>query len=118
MPDSQQTEQPVRVFTVGFEQNYDRGILEYGSEFKKLGRRSTYPGGFAACRVEDAFRLIHEFDQLGKWAVYELEADWERDTVPSENGWWHALINDSLIVRKVVSAQDVPIRSPTDDNQV
>ena len=89
------------VFTVGHESNYDQGIIEHGDAFRKLGRREDYPGGFACCSVYDAQRLIDEFEKRGEWAVFELDADWERDTVPSENGWWHALINDSVVTRKV-----------------
>lgn len=91
------------VFTVGHEANYDRGIVEYGKKFQKLGRRKDYPGGFAVRTPEDAERLIDEHGKRGEWAVYALAADWEKDTVPSENGWWHALVKSSLIICKIPS---------------
>lgn len=91
------------VFTVGHEANYDRGIVEYGKKFQKLGRRKDYPGGFALRTPEDAERLIDEQGKRGEWAVYALAADWEKDTVPSENGWWHALVKSSRVVRKIPS---------------
>lgn len=91
------------VFTVGHEANYDRGIVEYGKKFQKLGRRKDYPGGFAVRTPEDAERLIDEQGKRGEWAVYALAADWEKDTVPSENGWWHALVKSSRVVRKIPS---------------
>lgn len=91
------------VFTVGHETNYDRGIVEYGKKFQKLGRRKDYPGGFAVRTPEDAERLIDEQGKRGEWAVYALAADWEKDTVPSENGWWHALVKSSRVVRKIPS---------------
>ncbi len=89
------------VYTVGNEQNYDLNIALYGAGFKKVGHRPNYPGGFACKTPEDAARLIAERGYRGAWAVYELAADWEADTAPSENGWWHALINDARILRKV-----------------
>ncbi len=89
------------VFTVGHEQTYDRGIREQGDKFQKLGRNKDYPGGFAFCSFADAQRLIDEFDKRGQWAVYELDADWDLDTVKSDNGWWHALLKDSVIIGKV-----------------
>ena len=94
------------VYTVGHEESYDDGIKGLGKAFLKLGRKNDYPGGFAVCSVDDAIRLIEEQDKVGYWAVYELDADWEKDTVQSLNGWWHALINDSLILRKVFSSKE------------
>lgn len=94
------------VFTVGHEANYDRGIVEYGAKFQKLGRRKDYPGGFAVRTPQDAERLIDEHGKRGEWAVYALSADWEKDTVPSENGWWHALVKSSRVVRKIPSLND------------
>jgi len=91
------------VFTAGHEANYDWGIVEYGKKFQKLGRRKDYPGGFAVRTPEDAERLIEEQGKRGEWAVYALAADWEKDTTPSENGWWHALVKSSRVVRKIPS---------------
>jgi len=94
----------VTVFTVGNEQAYDLGLQVRGKDFQKIGRRNGlvnhYPGGFAFKSADDANKLIKEFERQDEWAVYELEADWEKDTVPSKNGWWHALINDVRIIRK------------------
>ena len=95
------------VFTVGHEANYDRGIVEYDKKFQKQGRRKDYPGGFAVRTPEDAERLIDEQGKRGEWAVYALAADWKKDTVPSENGWWHALVKSSLIVRKIPSLNSI-----------
>ena len=89
------------VFTVGHARNYDKNLAKHGKDFKKLGRGGDYPGGFACRTIEDAERLIDEQGGRGKWAVYELEADWDKDTVPSCAGWWHSLINDARILRKV-----------------
>ena len=96
------------IFTVGNEVNYDRGILVQGSKFLKVGRRDGYPGGFACKFASDAARLIAEFGKCGEWAVYEILASWDTDTAPSANGWWHALIHDSVVIRKVESASKDP----------
>jgi hypothetical protein len=93
------------VYTVGTETGYDRGLRQGAGRFRKIGRRGVYPGGFALASPEDAERLIDERGMRGVWAVYRLDADLERDTVPSENGWWRALVNDSVILEKVESAK-------------
>ncbi len=94
-------EREFEVYTVGNEKNYDHGIVTYGKRFKKLGRQRDYPGGFAVQTPEEAERLIDERGKRGEWAVYALDASWERDTVPSENGWWRALVKSSRIVCKI-----------------
>lgn len=91
-----------RVFTVGNEEAYDHGIQTLGDDFLKLGKRPNYAGGYALSSVEDAQMLIDEQDMRGTWAIYELDADWEKDTVVSRNGWWRALLRDARIIRKVI----------------
>jgi len=90
----------MKVFTVGQEESYDRGIEEFGAAFQKKGRHEGYAGGFAFASSADASLLIEEMGMKG-WAVYELDADLVRDTVPIEGGWWRELLVDSLILRKV-----------------
>lgn len=101
-----------KVFTIGHERNYDRGLREQGETFYKLGRRGyaghwgpSYPGGYAFSSVADAARRIVEAGRVGEWAVYELAADWEADTEPSEDGWWNSLVNDARIVRRAASVR-------------
>jgi hypothetical protein len=89
------------VFTVGNEERYDKGLKKYGKLMEKTGRRPDYAGGFAVQTADDASRLIEEMGKTGEWAVYELDADWDKDTTPSDNGWWHALLRDSTILRKI-----------------
>lgn len=89
------------VFTVGSEQAYDNNLKYLGAKFRKLGRSLDYPGGYALRSVADARRLIKEQGPGCDWAVYELDADWDVDTVPSKNGWWRALIWSRQIIRKV-----------------
>lgn len=98
---AQMREPDYDVFTVGNEKNYDRGIAEHGITFVKTGRTPNYPGGFAVRTPQDGWKLIAELGKLGEWAVYALAAFWHKDTAPSANGWWHALLNDAQILRKI-----------------
>ena len=87
------------VFTVGNEAVYDRGLAEHGSDFKKLGRRGDYPGGYAFQSVDAARWLIAR--EGNDWAVYKLDAQWDTDTAQSPNGWWHALLRSRRILKKI-----------------
>lgn len=101
------------IYTVGHETTYDEHLAgPNAAKFRKLGRRKKdgYPGGFAAKTPEDAMQIIHEMGKGREWAVYEVDADWEKHTVPSEHGWWHALIKTSRIVRKVAFSVTVTQR--------
>ena len=89
------------VYTVGHEETYDIRLAIHGDGFVKKGASDNYVGGFACQTVPAARLLIREFGKEGEWAVYELEADWNKDAVPSNNGWWYALRNDSVVIRKV-----------------
>lgn len=94
------------VFTIGNEETYDRGLQQLGDAFCKMGAKPPrYPGGFALKTVEDACRLIDEFGKQSEWAVYRLEADWDKDTKPSDNGWWHSLQRDATILEKAQPAE-------------
>lgn len=89
------------VFTIGHRKNYDRGLKRYGRDFKKVGRTADYPGGYAFTSPATAMKRIDELHKVGVYAIYELEADLDKDTVPSDNGWWRALIRDAVILRRV-----------------
>jgi hypothetical protein len=83
------------IYTIGHRESYLRGLQQ--GVLYKLGRRKDYPGGYAFKTKEDAQRRIDEvYDD--SYAVFGLDADWEEDTVPSEHGWWHALIVDRPII--------------------
>lgn len=92
------------IYTVGNEQSYRRQMRNGPTH--KVGRRPPgdsrfpdgYAGGYAVRTIEDGERLIEEMGQGRDWAVFGMEADWETDTVPSANGWWHALLRDALLV--------------------
>ncbi len=91
------------IYTVGYEKGYDVQLADptKAPGFLKVGRNGSYPGGFAVRTPLEAARLIEEWGKTGEWATYELDADWEADTKPSLQGWWHALQRDARIVRKV-----------------
>ena len=90
------------IYSIGHRKTYLRG-LEEGNLLKR-GRYDDYPGGYAFRTKENAQRRIDEaYDDT--YAVFGLDADWERDTVPSQNGWWHALIVDRPIIALQESGQ-------------
>ncbi len=92
------------IYTIGHAINYRTSIAKNGT-IQKLGRDGRkpkkypdYPGGYAFKTWRDAVKRIEEAYQDKGFAIFGLEADWERDTIPSTEGWWHHLINDSDIV--------------------
>lgn len=91
------------VYTVGHEVSYDTGLAQLGPDFMKMGPNKHYAGGYALQSVADAERLIKECEREWTWAVYELDADWDEDTKPSEVGWWRGITRDCVILRKVSS---------------
>jgi hypothetical protein len=98
-------EEPDMIFTIGRKGTYNRGIKEAerrGGNFKKIGQviNENYPGGYAFKTAEDAQRRIDEaFDN--SYGVYEVDADWDKDTAPSDVGWWSRLLITSRIVRQI-----------------
>lgn len=95
------------IYTIGHRVNYLKAMQEVGGSIRKLGKRGSgehtdfpmgYPGGFAFQTIEEAQRAIEEHDKLGEWGVFGLEADWEIDTEPSPDGWWHNLLRDATII--------------------
>lgn len=80
------------IFTIGHQGNYDKALREHaalGQVTYKTGQGDGYPGGYAFQTAADAERRIAEVYPDHGFAVYEVDADWERDTHPSAEGWWH-----------------------------
>lgn len=97
------------IYTVGFEVGYDEQLAGPNAHrFDKVGRNGSYPGGFAVRTPMEAARLIHEWGKEGEWATYEVDADWDADTKPSLQGWWHALQRNARILRKVETPKLLP----------
>ena len=75
--------------TVAYKKNFrDLPIVE------KLGRTPDYAGGSVWKTPEEAQRYCPS-----DYSVYGVEADWEKDTVPSKEGRWHDLLKTSKIVK-------------------
>lgn len=85
------------IYTIGHEGNYLANIEKYGT-IHKLGKTDDYSGGYAFKTREDARRRIDEKYPNRGFAVFGLKADWNLDTVPSDDGWWRNLIRDAEIV--------------------
>lgn len=94
------------IYTIGHRENYLKNIERYGT-IQKLGRLAPgvddrypegYPGGYAFKTLEDAQRGLIEENPSGTWAVFGIEADWDQDTAPDSDGWWHSLLKDADII--------------------
>lgn len=99
------------IYTIGHQANYDQalqGMAAAGQQLYKVGRTADYPGGYAFQTAEDAQRRIAEAYPDRHFAVYEVDADWERDTYPAANGWWHHLKEDRPIIGRKENTMDDP----------
>lgn len=92
------------IYTVGHTANYLAAIERHGT-IQKTGRIEPcgalpdgYEGGFAFRTIDEARRLLVMIGHLNDWQVFGLDADWERDTVPAADGWWHNLIRHADII--------------------
>lgn len=89
------------IFTIGNKQSYDDALRQNGAQgvkTLKVGRRDDYPGGYAFQTATDAVRRIAEAYPGRGFAIYEVDASWERDTYPSATGWWRNLKTDRPII--------------------
>jgi len=97
------------IYTVGNREGYLRLIFDMGT-ILKIGKCAVedfvgdkkefpdgYPGGYALRTIKDGERLIKELNRPD-FAVFGLNADWERDTEPAGDGWWHYLLRDAEII--------------------
>lgn len=86
------------IYTIGYSKNYRKAIQESDEGYIiKLGRSEGYSGGYAVKTYEDAQRLLKE-EADETYEIFGLEADWERDTIPNPDSWWHYLLYDSKII--------------------
>jgi hypothetical protein len=87
------------IYTIGSKKAYLRSFLK-NHRVIKPGRTRGYSGGCAFKNREDAQRHIDELDLQGYrgFAVFGVLANWERDTAPSKDHWWHDLLVDSEVV--------------------
>jgi len=85
------------IYTVGHKENYLKYYKEHG-QVTKRGKDETYNGGIAFLTEEDAYRWIREKHFENKFAVFEMDADWDIDTIAGDEPWWHYLLNDASII--------------------
>lgn len=84
------------LFTIGSSENYRGSFVK--TLAAKGGKIFKSEGGYAVRSREEARQLIAERHADKRMAVFGLLADWEQDTIPSEDGWWHLLRRSMPIV--------------------
>lgn len=92
------------IYTVGLKADYDFGL--HDSQFRRVdfvkqGPHGTYAGGIVFKTVEDGISFLAETGNLGTYAVYGVEADWNNDTVPDKSPMkpYHRLQRDAKITQ-------------------
>ena len=89
------------IYTIGSAKSYLDAMLASGEVVHKSGAGSPagYIGGYAFKTIEDAQRRIDEYgDSPYQFSIFGLDADWEKDTVPNDEGWWHNLTKDAPLI--------------------
>jgi hypothetical protein len=93
------------IYTIGHEESYmqaiaksETGVIQKTGRLKADDYGGPYSGGYAFQTLEDAQRRIDEAYSEQGYIVFGLNADWEHDTEPAYDGWWHYLIHHSDIV--------------------
>lgn len=103
------------VYTIGFTESYRKGLKEHGVDFQKLGAVKNYnkggyvdyPGGSVFKTARDAFEYILLQEAMGNnitrytYSVWEVDADWEKDT-KNEGKEYNSLLITSRIIREIV----------------
>lgn len=91
------------IYTLGYRPSYEEGLAKSeaaGEPLKKVGRYSDYQGGsvWKTCKEVEA-HLKANTHRLEDYAVYGVDADWERDTAPNPLNPFHDLLVDAPLVR-------------------
>src|SRR4030042_4677086 len=82
------------IYTIGHIESYKQYFAEQHPEGPlKKGRTSDYSGGSVWKTVGEAAENCPE-----NYSVYGVEADWDKDTVPSTQGTCHDLLVDSKLI--------------------
>ncbi len=94
--------------------------LNYLETFRKVaaGTIDTVDksaGGFAVPTIEDARRLAQEHFPGKDMAVFGIYADWETDTEPVDDGWWHNLNKPAPVV--MLNPAGEPIEWPVGSDE-
>ena len=80
------------IYTIGHTKSYLRYFEESGKVYKK-GRTPDYCGGSVWKTKEDAEKHVKK-----GYSVFGVLADWDAETVPSNNGNWNDLLVEAELV--------------------
>jgi len=80
------------IFTLGHTASYLSYFKNYPCP-KKKGRTDDYVGGSVWVGYKDALNRCSE-----GFSVFGVEANWDKDTIPSREGNWHDLLVDAPLV--------------------
>lgn len=90
------------VYTIGNTDNYRKGLSKYGVISKK-GKDDNYQGGSVWRTPEEAVQfLLHSPNRIGRYSVFEVDANFDKDTTVNESGLFNDLLVTSTITREVV----------------
>jgi len=87
------------IFTIGYREHYDKYFRDSIPEDKvpvKLGRGGGYQGGCVWRTSEEAQKYLDDRN-MHDYSVYGVEADWDKDTEPS-NAPFNNLIRNAILV--------------------
>jgi hypothetical protein len=104
------------VYTVGTAMHYDANLKELGADFNKAGKDAAGKIGIA-CKIPKNYKggIVFKTPRLAqkyieakgftRWAVYEVDADWDNDCEideqAGEQAFWKHLLVTSRILRKM-----------------
>lgn len=97
------------VYTLGYQESYDKGLVEYREKFQKQGRTNDfngegyYPGGWIWKTAQEAETFRQE-KHLEGYAVYAIKLvnGWEQDvSVEVDEDGIHSLLTTSQIISRV-----------------
>ena len=97
------------IYTIGYTESYRKHLGQ--PDFAKLGRTQNYKGGFYPGgsvwkTAFAAYAYLVDTNQLDKYSVFEVDADWISDTAPSLSGKaWNDLLKTSPIIREVLEIE-------------
>ena len=98
------------VYTIGNTISYRKGLIK-SVPFQKLGRTRNYKGGFYPGgsvwkTAFAAYAYLVDTNQIDRYSVFEVDADWISDTAPSLSGdAWNDLLKTSTIVREILKEE-------------
>ena len=93
------------IYTVGRTESYRKYMEQCGEECKKLGKGfykgKDYTGGSVWKTSQEAkeYLILHE---LSSYSVWEIDADWDKDTEENPDNSFRNLLVTSRIVREIL----------------